>query len=325
MATQVFFHPACMEHDPGPRHPECPGRLKAVLDALEGEAFPALERRLAPKAHRADLERVHEASYVISILEGAPETGEVFLDPDTVMSPASCEAAFRAAGAVAAAVDAVIDGEADNAFCAVRPPGHHAEAARAMGFCLFNNVAVGAARALDVFGLERVAIVDFDVHHGNGTQSFAERNPCVFYASTHQSPAYPGTGREEETGKYGNIVNVELAPGSGGAEFRLAYERTILPRLRDFKADLILVSAGFDAHVRDPLCQLRLATEDFAAITRELVKAAEACCAGRLVSTLEGGYDLEALAMSVSVHVLELMESCPDPRFSAAVVGKRHE
>ncbi len=314
MATQVFSHPACGEHNPGAHHPESPGRLKAILETLGGEAFSALERRLAPQADRADLERVHEASYVASILESAPARGEVFLDPDTVMSPASGEAALRAAGAVAAAVDAVIGGQAENAFCAVRPPGHHAEAARAMGFCLFNNVAVGAARALDVHGLERVAIIDFDVHHGNGSQSFAEGRPDVFYASTHQSPAFPGTGREAETGKYGNIVNIELAPGSGGAEFRLAYGRTILPRLYDFKPGLILVSAGFDAHVRDPLCQLRLATEDFAAITGELVRAAGDCCSGRLVSTLEGGYDLDALAESVSVHVSELMKCCPRPR-----------
>ncbi len=315
MTTLLYTHAACIDHDPGAFHPESPDRLKAVLAALGGDEFAALKRPDAPKADRQQIERIHDADYVSRILENIPQAGpqissqisQVHLDPDTVLSPASGEAAFRAAGSLCAAVDAVITGEAETAFCAVRPPGHHAEAGRAMGFCLFNNIAIGAAQAAEVHGCGRVAMVDFDVHHGNGTQAATEPRADFFYASSHQSPAYPGTGRQGDRGPLGNIVNVELAPGSGSAEFRLAYEERILPALRDFGPDLLMISAGFDAHSRDPLCQLELETADFAWLTTELMAVAAEYCRGRVVSTLEGGYDLEALAASAAAHVGALM------------------
>jgi acetoin utilization deacetylase AcuC-like enzyme len=311
MTTLLYTHPACIDHDPGAFHPESPDRLKAVLAALGGSEFAALKRLDAPKADREQIERIHDADYVSRILGNIPQTGlqisQVHLDPDTVLSPASGEAALRAAGGLCAAVDAVMTGEAETAFCAVRPPGHHAEAGRAMGFCLFNNIAIGAAQAAAVHGCKRVAMVDFDVHHGNGSQAAAERRADFFYASSHQFPAYPGSGRQDDRGPLGNIVNVELAPGSGSAEFRSAYEECILPALRDFAPDILLISAGFDGHSRDPLCQLELATADFAWLTKELMAVAEEFCRGRVVSTLEGGYDLEALAASTKAHVGALM------------------
>jgi acetoin utilization deacetylase AcuC-like enzyme len=228
------------------------------------------------------------------------------LDPDTIISPGSGEAALRAAGALVAAVDAVVAGEARNAFCAVRPPGHHAEAARAMGFCLFNNVAVGAEQARKVHGMARVAVVDFDVHHGNGTQHMFEEDADLFYASTHQSPLYPGTGDAEETG-VGNIVNVPLTPMSGSREFRSAMSGIVLPALARFRPDLVMISAGFDAHADDPLASLRFLEADYEWATRQLMAVADEFCGGRVVSTLEGGYDLEALAASAAAHVRALM------------------
>ena len=306
MPTFLYTHPACVAHDPGASHPERPDRLRAVLAALETEAFAPLERREAPRAALSQIERVHQPRYARAILESVPETGHVHLDADTAMSPASGEAALRAAGAVCAAVDTVLGGAGRNAFCAVRPPGHHAEAARAMGFCLFNNVAVGARQARAAHGLERVAVIDFDVHHGNGTQSAFEDDPHFFYASSHQSPCYPGTGSESETG-LGNIVNAELFPGSASDAFRKTYVERILPALDGFAPDLVMISAGFDAHGRDPLAQLRLTEDDFAWVTREILAIAEQRCGGRLVSTLEGGYDLDALARSVAAHAGVLM------------------
>jgi len=311
MTTLLYTHPVCIDHDPGAFHPECPDRLRAILKALDGDDFSALERREAPKAERAQIERIHKPYYVESIFETVPETGQNYLDPDTALSPASGEAALRAAGAMAAAVDAVIGGEADNAFCAVRPPGHHAEAEQAMGFCFFNNIAIGALQAREIHGVERVAMVDFDVHHGNGTQSVTDRYRDLFYASSHQSPAYPGTGSEMDHGIHNNIFNVELDPGSGSGAFRAAYSDRISPALRDFNPDLLLISAGFDAHVRDPLCQLSLETDDFAWVTEELMAVAADCCDGRVISTLEGGYDLEALADSTAAHVRALMGNGP--------------
>ena len=228
MVTWLFTHPMCIEHDPGPFHPEQPERLRAVVAALEAEEFKGLSRHEAPSAERAQIERVHAPAYVDAVFAAVPESGQVHLDPDTAVSSASGEAALRAAGAVTAAVDAVVTGAAKNAFCAVRPPGHHAEASRAMGFCLFNNVAIGAEHARAVHGLARVAVIDFDVHHGNGTQHSFERDPGLFYASSHQSPCYPGTGGEGEHG-VGNVVNAELAPGAGSDAFRRAYEVRILP------------------------------------------------------------------------------------------------
>jgi acetoin utilization deacetylase AcuC-like enzyme len=303
----VFTHPVCQDHEMGDWHPEAPARLKAVLKALEMEHFNPLVRREAPKGTFKQIERVHAPFYVEAIFENVPNQGHAHLDPDTAMNPSSGEAALHAVGGLCAAVDAIVRGEANNAFCAVRPPGHHAESSAAMGFCLFNNVAVAAEHARHVHGVERVAIVDFDVHHGNGTQNHVFRYRDLFYASSHQWPCYPGTGMEHETGVFNNICNVPLRPGSGSAEFRRGYIDKILPALRNFRPDMILISAGFDAHVRDPLAQLRVETEDFAWITRELLDVAEKHCGGRVVSTLEGGYDLQALAASVAVHVYSLM------------------
>jgi acetoin utilization deacetylase AcuC-like enzyme len=306
MTTALYWHPDCAAHDPGAGHPESPARLSAVLDALDTEEFKALDRREAPLAADAAITRVHDAAYVRAVLDAVPADGHRALDPDTVLSPASGSAALRAAGATVAAVDAVFAGEAANAFAAVRPPGHHAERDRAMGFCLFNNIAVGAAHARAQHGASRVAAIDFDVHHGNGTQAMFQADGDLFYASTHQYPAYPGSGAETERG-LGNIVNVPLALGAGSVAFRAAYEEIILPALDDFAPDLVMVSAGFDAHARDPLCQLEVATEDFAWLSEALVAAAARYCDGRLVSTLEGGYDLDALSECVAAHVGALM------------------
>ena len=305
MATYLFTHRACIEHDPGPTHPEQPDRLRAVLAALDGDDFARLERREAPPIDTDEVKRVHDPLYVDAVLDSVPERGQVHLDPDTALSPASGEAALRAAGAAAAAVDAVIGG--GNAFCAVRPPGHHAEPDKAMGFCLFNSVAIAALHARAEQGLQRVAVVDFDVHHGNGTQAAFARDGDLFYASSHQSPFYPGTGHESERG-VGNIVNVELAAGSGGEEFRRGWSGRILPALREFDPDLLLISAGFDAHEKDPLAQIGLDTEDFAWVTREILDVADECCQGRVVSCLEGGYDLDALGECARAHVGALSE-----------------
>ena len=291
---------------PGARHPESGARLRAIEDALAAESFAALERREPSPATPETLAWAHDRALVDAILANVPEDGRVSIDADTAMSPASGEAARRAAGAVTAAVDAVLGGEADNAFCAVRPPGHHAEPSRPMGFCLFNNVVVGAEHARRAHGLTRVAVVDFDVHHGNGTQAAFERDGDLFFGSTHQSPLYPGTGAASETG-VGNIVNAPLSPGTGSAGFRDAMESRLLPALRTFRPELILVSAGFDAHRDDPLANLALVEGDYDWITTQLVRLAGELCAGRVVSTLEGGYDLRALAASAAAHVGALM------------------
>jgi acetoin utilization deacetylase AcuC-like enzyme len=307
MSTLFYTHSICLEHEMGEWHPEAPARLRAILRALEIEAFSYLVREQAPRGDARQIERVHAPYYVEQIFENSPSHGHVHLDPDTAMNPASVEAALHAVGAICAAVDAVMTGVSRNAFCAVRPPGHHAESAAAMGFCLFNNVAIGAEHARHVHGAERIAIVDFDVHHGNGTQNHCFRYRDLFYASTHQWPCYPGTGMAHETGVFNNICNVPLRPGSGSAEFRAAYIEKIFPALEAFRPDILFISAGFDAHERDPLAQLRVKTEDYAWLTRELLAIAEKHCGGRVVSTLEGGYDLPALAASCAVHVLALM------------------
>jgi acetoin utilization deacetylase AcuC-like enzyme len=287
-------------------HPERPARLKAILAALDGPEFAGLKRMEAPQATVDQIARVHARPYIDRVLRSVPRVGLVGLDADTVMSPGSGEAALRAAGAAVAAVDVVMAGESNNAFCAVRPPGHHAEAGQAMGFCLFNNVAVAAEQARAVHGLKRVAAVDFDVHHGNGTQHMFESDPNLFYGSTHQWPLYPGTGAAHETG-VGNICNVPLAPMSGGREFRAAFDEVILPALRRFQPELLLISAGFDAHEDDPLASLRLHEADYAWVTEALLEFANEHCGGRVVSTLEGGYDLDALAASAAAHVRALM------------------
>ena len=306
MTTLLYSHETCIAHDPGDQHPERPDRLRAVLEALDDAAFDGLLRREAPLAEAAWIERVHDAGYVARTLAAAPASGRIHLDPDTVMSSASAEAALRAAGALCAAVDAVVAGEGKNAFCAVRPPGHHAEHDRAMGFCLFNNVAIGARHAQAAHGLGRVAVVDFDVHHGNGTQHMFEADGSLFFASTHQFPYYPGSGAATETG-VGNIVNAPLVAGAGGVEFRAAMRDKILPALRAFDPDFLLISAGFDAHASDPLAMLNFIEADYEWATAELAALAGDCCAGRLVSTLEGGYDLDALAASAAAHVRALM------------------
>jgi acetoin utilization deacetylase AcuC-like enzyme len=279
------------------------------MEALKADAFNGLDRRKAPMAELDQIARVHPRDYVDRILAAIPKSGLVQLDPDTAACPASGEAALRASGAVCAAVDAVMAGEANNAFCAVRPPGHHAEQTRPMGFCIFNNVAVGALQAREAHGVTRVAVVDFDVHHGNGTQAMFWDDENLFFGSSHQSPFYPGTGSEAERGATGNIVNAPLAAGSGGREFRQVWEGIILPALVDFKPEFLLISAGFDAHEADPLASLRLNDEDFIWATRKLMKIADEHCEGRIVSTLEGGYDLAALARSAAVHVKTLMQS----------------
>ena len=308
MHTTLYTHPVCLEHDTGPHHPECADRLKAVLAVLEGENFTFLHRAIAPHATREQLLRVHHMAHVDQVMNALPHgDGWHHLDPDTVISAHSGEAALRAAGAVCAAVDDVAAGRSRNAFCAVRPPGHHAESDQAMGFCLFNNVAIGALHAREVHGVKRVAVIDFDVHHGNGTQHIFEDDPDLFYGSTHEAHAYPNTGMPEERGIDGNVVNAPLAAGTGSASFREAMADAVLPALRAFEPGFILISAGFDAHSSDPLANLRLTTEDFAWVTREILKVADQTCSGRVVSVLEGGYDLRALAYACSAHVQALM------------------
>ena len=279
-----------------------------VLQALEHPDFVPLLREQAPEATEAQLELAHPADYVEAILSIQPAEGEsVYLDGDTLMSHGSRAAILRTVGAAVAAVDSVMEGWATAAFAAVRPPGHHAERARAMGFCLFNGAAIAAKHARARWGLQRVAVVDFDVHHGNGTQHILETDPDFFYASSHQSPCYPGTGAASERGVADNVVNVPLRPGSGSAQFRQAWEGTAIPALDAFAPELLIISAGFDAHRADPLADLRLETDDFGWITDQLMAVADRHCGGKLVSVLEGGYDLDALAASAALHVRRLM------------------
>jgi acetoin utilization deacetylase AcuC-like enzyme len=298
----IFSHDACLAHDPGPGHPECRERLQAVLAALADPRFAALARHDAPPASRAQLAAAHAGALLAQVEASAPLAGRVRLDPDTAMSPASLDAARRAAGAVCAAIDAVLAGPMRRAFCAVRPPGHHATRDTAMGFCLFNSVAVGARHAQRAHGLQRIAIIDFDVHHGNGTQDIFWDDAGVLYASSHQGPLYPGTGRADERGACGNVVNAILPPGSGSAAFREAWAGQLLPAIDHFAPQLVLVSAGFDAHRLDPLANLDLDTADYAWITAELATLADRHAEGRMVSSLEGGYSLTALRDSTAAH-----------------------
>lgn len=308
MTSFIISHPSFLAHDTGDYHPERPDRLRAVLAALDDAAIAHLVSVVAPAATLEQLVRVHPKEYVEAILGVRPPAGElVQIDADTIMSTESAEAARHAAGAVVAGVDAVMRDAAQTVFAAVRPPGHHALPSIPGGFCLFNSVAVGALHAQAVYGLERVAIVDFDVHHGQGTQAIVEADPRLFYASSHQSPLYPGTGSARERGVAGNVINVPLAAGSGSAEFRAAWGDRILPALDVFAPELLIVSAGFDAHRRDPLAQLNVETADFAWLTGELLAIADRHAEGRIVSALEGGYDLDALAESVVAHVQALM------------------
>ncbi len=309
MQTALFTHEDCLNHDPGSGHPESPARLKAVIAALDTDAFTALDRRTAPHASIDQISRMHPRDYVVQVLEHIPKSGAVRLDADTIVSSGSKDAALRAAGAICAAVDAVVTGEVKNAFCAVRPPGHHAEPAIPMGFCIFNNVAIGAAHARAMHGLQRLAVVDFDVHHGNGTQAMFQNDPDLFFASTHQSPLYPGTGAAHEHGCANNIVNAPLAASDGSTAFRQAMSERILPALNEFDPDMIFISAGFDAHTNDPLAGLNFSDADYSWATEQLTKAAANQCGGRLVSTLEGGYDLEALGRCAALHVEALMKA----------------
>lgn len=300
LATLAFTHPDFADHVTPEGHPEQVARLAAVERALD--RLP-LDRRKAPVAAGAEVLRCHPQSYLDKIAQAVPRTGWAALDGDTILSSGSLTAALRAVGGIAAAVDCVMAGEAANAFVACRPPGHHAETATAMGFCLFGTVAIGAKRLLDHHGLSRVAIVDFDVHHGNGTQDLLWDEPRTLFLSSHQMPLYPGTGYPDERGAHGQIVNVPLRAGSGGAEMRAAYEAQVFPVLETFAPEFLLISAGFDAHRDDPLAGLNWVAADYAWLTRRLLDIAERHCGGRVVSTLEGGYDLEALEECVAAHL----------------------
>ena len=306
--TLVISHPACLDHNMGEGHPERPDRVRAIERALESEAFQMLTRDVAPRADDSAIARVHPQDYIDAIRAAAPKHGRIALDADTSMSTGTFEAALRAAGGAVFAVDEVMSGKARNAFVSTRPPGHHAEVATPMGFCFFNNAAIAARHAQKAHGAERVAIMDFDVHHGNGTQHIFWDDPSVIYASTHQMPHYPGTGAVRERGEHNQIVNAPLRSGDGGEAFREAMETAILPRLEAFAPDLVIISAGFDAHRRDPLGNLNLVEADFAWATRKLMGVARSHAHERVVSVLEGGYDLEGLSRSVAAHVTALME-----------------
>lgn len=308
MTTALYSHPDCLNHITPAGHPERVDRLRAIMAALEAPEFAALDRRAAPLADLSEVLRCHPQRHIDTIRSALPKSGQVALDGDTFVSAGSLTAALRAVGAVTAAVDAVIAGDVANAFCAIRPPGHHADSETPMGFCLFGSVAIAAKRALDHHGLNRVAIMDFDVHHGNGTQALLWNEPRVLFASTHQMPLYPGSGAINEVGATGNILNRPLPPGTDGAGFRRVMDRDILPALDAFSPELVLISAGFDAHRADPLANLNLEADDFAWATDRLCDIAATHAEGRVVSTLEGGYDLAALAESAAAHVAILME-----------------
>jgi len=306
MNTLYYSHPDFLLHETGAGHPESPDRLRLIAAALATAEFAQLQRESPPLGTERQIRLVHPQSHIDNILKALPETGLNYLEADTPISPESGQAAFRAVGAVCDAVDKILSGMADNAFCAIRPPGHHAKPGQAMGFCLFNNIAIAANYARQHYRLDRVAIVDFDVHHGNGTQSAFYNDPGVLYVSSHQMPNYPGTGYPQETGA-GNIINVPLAAGDTGVEFKQKYSELILPVLKNFRPELVLVSAGFDAHKDDPLAGVKLVEDDFKWVTQALMEIAESCCQGRMISALEGGYNLKALAASVAVHVKTLM------------------
>ncbi len=307
MSTLLITHPAGLQHLTPPGHPERVDRLKALDRAFEQEKFSSLLRESAPRGEREDIIRVHPADFMDAMEEASPAEGLVRIDSDTVLSPGSWEAVLRAVGGACYAVDEVVTRKVDNAFVCMRPPGHHCETRRPMGFCLLNHAAIAARHAQAVHGLDRVAIVDFDVHHGNGTQEIFWADQSVMYASTHEMPLYPGTGAVGETGAVNTIVNAPLRSGDAGEKFKEAMEGRILPRLEAFAPELIIISAGFDAHKNDPLASLRLVDTDFGWITRRLMEVADKTAGGRVVSVLEGGYDLHGLATSAAEHVTALM------------------
>jgi acetoin utilization deacetylase AcuC-like enzyme len=307
MSTLLITHPACLQHLTPRGHPERPDRLRAVEQALEAEKFQMLARVQAPLAPLEVVALCHPMDYIEAVRDEAPKEGIIHLDADTAMSPGTFEAALRAAGGAVHAVDEVVTKKAANAFVATRPPGHHAETARPMGFCLFDNAAIAARYAQDRHGIGNVAIIDFDVHHGNGSQEIFWSDKTVMYCSTHQMPLFPGTGATGETGDHNTVVNAPLRPGDGPAAFRAAFESRILPRLADFKPELVIISAGFDAHMRDPLANINLEEADFAWATQKIMDLADRTAGGRVVSLLEGGYDLQALGNSVAAHVGALM------------------
>ncbi len=309
MSTLFVTHPACLDHLTPAGHPERPDRLRAIEQVLESERFQALKREQAPIAPPEIVALCHPPEYIDAIRSASPEKGMVRLDADTLMSSGSFEAALRAAGGGVLAIDEVMGKKVSNAFVAVRPPGHHAETARAMGFCLFDSAAIAARYAQDQYGIERVAVVDFDVHHGNGSQDIFWADKSVMYCSTHEMPLFPGTGAVRETGAYNTIVNAPLRAGDGGDAFREAFETVILPRLRDFNPDFLVISAGFDAHTRDPLANLNLVEADFSWVTQKLMDVADRTAQGRIVSMLEGGYDLQGLALSAAAHVTAMMQA----------------
>jgi acetoin utilization deacetylase AcuC-like enzyme len=307
--TLLITHPACLDHLTPLGHPERPDRLRAIERALEAEKFQTLARSQAPLAALETIALCHPMDYITEVREASPREGMIHLDADTAMSPGTFEASLRAAGGAIYAVDEVLTKKAANAFVATRPPGHHAETARPMGFCLFDNAAIAARYAQQRYGIASAAIVDFDVHHGNGSQEIFWSDKTVMYCSTHQMPLFPGTGAVGETGEHNTVVNAPLRPGDGGAAFRAAFETRLLPRLSEFKPELVIISAGFDAHMRDPLANINLAEADFVWATQKLMDLADTCAGGRVVSLLEGGYDLQALGNSVAAHVATLMHA----------------
>jgi acetoin utilization deacetylase AcuC-like enzyme len=304
MSTIIIQHDDCLRHDPGVRHPESAQRVKAVMSGLED--IKGLQRLPAPLATTEQITRAHPAQFWASLQAQEPSEGRVAIDPDTSLNSGSIDAVLRASGGLCFAIDQVLSDKALRAFCAVRPPGHHSEPETAMGFCLLNHVAIGAFHALENPSVKRVAIIDFDVHHGNGTQAVFEQNPNVLFVSSHQFPLYPGTGHMEETG-CGNILNLPLAAGDGSEAFREAWNKLGLPTVHSFEPDLILVSAGFDAHERDPLAQLEVQDADYRWITEEICDLATDSCQGRVASILEGGYDMQALASASRSHVQGLI------------------